>query len=529
MLSKDSFYALLVGLAGLLVVRLLVSWIRKPKYLPGPPRLPFIGNLLQMPESESWLTYSKWAETYGDAMYLEIFGSPLVILNSYQSIVDILEKRSDIYSDRPVGIMANILMGWSQAIVMAPYNDRWRRFRRLTTAAMKKDAAKQFHPVQEREVARYLGTLLNDSEHFMQHFRLTAGRSLLFNFYGIDVSGSNDPIITTAEEAMEMATHAAQPGNFLVDFFPALLYVPSWFPGTGWKEFAKKGRAITIESINIPFDMTTKAIVWFPSTWYLLVVLTGLSIQASGNYEPSFTSINLEKKEDRDIVKWCAGTMLSAGADTSVASVHAFFLAMVLHPEIQKRAQAEIDAVVGNERLPVVADRDQLPYLSAVMKELMRWQPVSPLALPHRSIKDDVYNGCFIPAGTVIVANTWAVTRDPSLFRNPDKFDPERYLPMFDKSIPHDPKDLPLDTEAFAFGYGRRICAGMHYGDSMLLISMARILATFDIRPAKDAKGKDIIPDLKFNSSIVRETLDFECSITPRSEAAKALVMEYAG
>lgn len=142
-----------------------------------------------------------------------------------------------------------------------------------------------------------------------------------------------------------------------------------------------------------------------------------------------------------------------------------------------------------------------------------------------------------------------SVVRDPELFEEPDKFIPERYLPMFDKSIPVGPKGLPLDPENFAFGYGRRICAGMHYADSMFFVSMARILSAFEIRPAKDANGKDIIPDLKFNSSIVRyvfcfrtlesgisdentvldrETFDFPCSITPRSEAHKALFAEYS-
>ncbi|KIM45541.1 hypothetical protein M413DRAFT_442214 [Hebeloma cylindrosporum] len=507
MLTKESLFTFGAGLVAIIAMRMIAARLRRPKYLPGPPRLPFVGNLFQMPESEAWVTYRKWAETYGDATYLEILGSPLVILNTYDACVEILEKRSDIYSDRPVGIMANILMGWSQAVVMAPYNDRWRRFRRICAQSMRKDAVKHFHPIQEREVGRYLGTLLKDPEHFMENFRLTAGRSLLRNIYGIEVTGgANDSIIATAEKAMEMGVFAAQPGNFLVDFYPALRYIPEWFPGAGWKTFARKGRKLAYEMVNVPYDMTVKAM-------------------KSGDYESSFTSLNLEKKEDEDILKWCSGSMLSAGTDTSVASVHGFILAMLLHPDIQKKCQAEIDAVCNNERLPDITDRDQLPYLSATMKELMRWQPVSPLALPHRVIKDDVYNGCFIPAGTVVMGNTWAVTRDPNLFEEPERFNPDRYLPMFGKSIPHDPAKLPLDPEAFAFGYGRRICAGMHYADSMLLISMARIISTFDIRPAKDENGKDIIPPLQFNSSIVRETLDFKVSITPRSEAAKALIL----
>ncbi|KAF8149460.1 cytochrome P450 [Crassisporium funariophilum] len=509
MITRDALAATFLSLVAAYILRLIALRLQRPKYLPGPPRLPIVGNLFQMPESEAWVTYLEWKEIYGDAIYLEIFGSPIVILNTYQGCIDLLEKRSEIYSDRPIGYMVNHLMGWVKAVTMAPYNDRWRRYRRMLAQSMRKEAVKQFHPIQEREVARYLGSLIKDPEHFMENFRFTAGRSLLYNVYGIEVDEANDPIITTAEKAMEVGVFAAQPGNFLVDFFPALLRVPSWFPGAGWKEFARKGRILANDMVDIPFDKTVENM-------------------KSGDYEPSFTSINLEKKEEADLVKWCSGSMLSAGTDTSVASVRAFFLAMILNPDVQQRAQAEIDAVIGNDRLPTIADRENLPYLNAVMKELMRWQPVSPLALPHRAVKDDVYNGCFIPAGTVVMGNTWAVTRDPSLFEDPDRFIADRYLP-YELDAPHKPKETPLDTSEFAFGYGRRICAGMHYAENMLFISMARIVATFDLKMAKDPQGNDVVPEAKFNSSIVREALPFKCSIQPRSEAARALVTSSLG
>ncbi|KAF9568160.1 cytochrome P450 [Agrocybe pediades] len=505
MMYNSSFFTVAAGLATVLVLRFIAARLRRPKYLPGPPRLPLIGNLLQMPQTESWATYKQWSETYGDAMYLEILGSPLIILNSYKACVDLFEKKSEIYSDRPLGFMANVLMGWNQAVVMAPYNDRWRRFRRICAQSMRKDSIKHFHPVQEREVGRYLGTLLDDPEHFAENFRFTAGRSLLWNVYGIQVGASNDPIITTAEKAMEMATYAAVPGNFIVDFFPMLRHVPAWFPGAGWKEFARRGRAVTYDMIDVPFNMTLKEM-------------------KTGIYDHSFTSMNLDKKEDADIVKWCSGSMLAAGADTSVASMRTFFLAMTLHPDVQKRCQAEIDSITGKSRLPEIADRDALPYTNATMWELMRWQPVSPLALPHAVTKDDIYNGCFIPAGAVVMGNTWAVTRDPTLFSDPDRFNPDRYLPYFDKSIPHDPKNLPLSPHEFAFGYGRRICAGLHYADAMFFISMARVLSMFDISKAKDANGKEITPEVKYNSSIVREPLKFQCAITPRSESVIAII-----
>ena len=82
-------------------------------------------------------------------------------------------------------------------------------------------------------------------------------------------------------------------------------------------------------------------------------------------------------------------------------------MAIVSHPEVQKKAQAELDAVVGPDRLPDFADRDSLPYIDAILKETTRWHPVVPLGIPHKSFEDDVYDGYHIPAGTVLIPNCW--------------------------------------------------------------------------------------------------------------------------
>ena len=84
-----------------------------------------------------------------------------------------------------------------------------------------------------------------------------------------------------------------------------------------------------------------------------------------------------------------------------------FFLAMALYPEAQKKAQAELDRVIGPSRLPDFSDRDSLPYVHALVKEVLRWHVGTPTSLPHASIQDDVYNGYFIPKGSQIVPNAW--------------------------------------------------------------------------------------------------------------------------
>jgi len=107
-----------------------------------------------------------------------------------------------------------------------------------------------------------------------------------------------------------------------------------------------------------------------------------------------------------ELIKGCGAVAYAAGADTSVSTLTTFFLAMTLHPEAQKRAQAELDVVVG-DRLPTFADKASLPYVMALMKEVLRWIPVLPMAVPHRAVNSDQYKGYFIPAGASILGNTW--------------------------------------------------------------------------------------------------------------------------
>ena len=90
-----------------------------------------------------------------------------------------------------------------------------------------------------------------------------------------------------------------------------------------------------------------------------------------------------------------------------MATLYAFFLAMTLYPEIQQRAQAEIDAVIGHDRLPGFQDREDLPFVNAICTELLRWLPVAPLGVPHRSIRDDEYEGYFIPKDSMFIINIW--------------------------------------------------------------------------------------------------------------------------
>ena len=80
---------------------------------------------------------------------------------------------------------------------------------------------------------------------------------------------------------------------------------------------------------------------------------------------------------------------------------------MSLSPDVTRKAQEEIDRVIGNDRLPTSMDRPNLPYIEAVVKEVLRWHPVAPMGLPHTSTTEDVFEGYLIPKGSMVIANIW--------------------------------------------------------------------------------------------------------------------------
>ncbi|KAJ3512342.1 hypothetical protein NLJ89_g3577 [Agrocybe chaxingu] len=162
-------------------------------------------------------------------------------------------------------------------------------------------------------------------------------------------------------------------------------------------------------------------------------------------------------------------------------------LAMLHFPEVQKKVQAELDAIVGQDRMPEYEDQASLPYVRAVINEALRWRPVAILGgTPHASTADDVYNGMFIPKGSTIFANFYGIMRDPEMFPEPECFRPERFIETTN------PRLLQFDLP---FGFGRRSCPGIHLALNSLFINFARMLWAFDIKPALDQDGKEIIPD----------------------------------
>jgi cytochrome P450 len=301
------------------------------------------------------------------------------------------------------------------------------------------------------------------------------------------------------EEAICIATELVRPGRWLVEILPLLRFVPAWMPGAEFKRKATRTRERLRGLDLFPFNWTKEQI-------------------KSGNYIDSFTSMALHpdgdklvSSEEADIIKWCGSALYVGGADTTVSAMTTFFLMMTVYPDVQRRAQAEIDRVVGKDRLTTIEDQKALPFTMAVIKEVLRFAPVVPTGLPHCVTRDDVYQGFRIPKGATVIANIWAITRDSKMYPNPSTFDPERFMAR--------PGVEPqIDPRKWIFGFGRRVCPGAHFAETSIFLNITGILATFNISKFVTKDGQEVEPEIgSVSHGVICHPKPFDCRITPRS------------
>jgi cytochrome P450 len=225
---------------------------------------------------------------------------------------------------------------------------------------------------------------------------------------------------------------------------------------------------------------------------------------------------------DLDDIKGAAGAVFVAGQDTTWSTMVVFVLNMVLHPEVQTKAQRLLDDVVGRDRLPNFEDRPQLLYIDYIVQETLRWCPVSPIGVPHRSLQDDVYEGYFIPAGSFVYANARAMTHDDRIYQNPDDFDPDRYTPVAEGG-----RGEPFPTGQF--GYGRRVCVGKHLAEASVWVVVACLLSTMNIEKQRDEHGVEITPKVELTNGLTSHPVRFPCRFRPRDGRSEEVIRNAAG
>ncbi|QRV89138.1 cytochrome P450 family protein [Ceratobasidium sp. AG-Ba] len=454
------------ALVGGAVSALLYFWHRSHSSVPLPPGPRgnlILGSVLDVKNSSAyWLKFSEYNDQYGPLVCVRMLHRYMFLISDPQLISELFEKRAANYSDRGINTMSK-LIGWEQNIVFMPYGPLHKRYRTMLQRALNNRVSLDYIPLQQHEVIRFMRRLAEKPEDFMAHVHLMAASIAIRIAYGYKVDSANDRFVQVAEELMAAFSDVSAPATWSVNVLPMLRFLPTWFPFISFHQRIQEVRRMNEIAENEPFQFVQEQM-------------------AKGIAEDSFTSKLLQpedgqpvEEENKQFIKSLASTLYGAGSDTTVSGVQSFFLAMTLYPEVQEKAQAEIAAYMEQRlanddpsKIILPADRPNLPYTSALVRELLRWHPILNVVAHKSSTKDD-YNvvsggkAYRIPAESLVVANVWKIMHDPEVYPEPDRFKPERFLV----------DNPPPEPENYAFGFGRRLCPGIHIAQQSMWISIS--------------------------------------------------------
>ncbi|KAK5652310.1 hypothetical protein OQA88_10660 [Cercophora sp. LCS_1] len=498
--------------AAAIFIRLLMTGRRPKNYPPGPPTLPIIGNLHQMPTRDAHLQFEKWAREYGPVYSLILGTKTMVVLSSDQAVKDLLDKKSNMYSHRQEMYIGQTLCSGDLRILMMGYGPRWRSCRKLVHALLNISAAKSYVPYQMLENKQMMYEMITQPERFLYNIRRYSNALTTTMVFGWRSDTYDDPKMMQLFDGFSEFADLNQTGiAALVDFFPLLRKLPEFLLPA-----VRKARELHRKEKKLYLDHWLKA---------KQDTLDGTITRC---FSEELVAVQKAEGFDDAQASYITGTLLEAGSDTTSSTLYAFVQAMLLYPEVQRKAKEEVDRHVGPDRLPTMDDWENLHYIRCIMKESLRWMPTTIMgAVPHAVTNDDYYNGYLIPKNAGVVNNVWSIHMDEKRFPEPRKFVPERYKDDFQSLGDAAANPDASKRDQFTFGAGRRICPGMHVAERSLFLGISRTIWGFDIAPAKDAQGKDIIPDQeKLTQGFVCMPEEFPASITPRDEKRKQMIID---
>ncbi|KAL3474493.1 cytochrome P450 [Aspergillus californicus] len=534
-ISSHSFWGIVCCSLVLVPVAILVHdiilWKRLP---PGPRPLPLIGNKHQIPPRHPWIQFREWSKIYGSIYTIWLGRRPTIVISDPAIASELLEKRSTKYSTRPRFVVMGEIY-WDMAnILVQPYSKEWTIRRKLLHSALTPRALDGYKPLQQAESARLCYQLLHQGEHFEALFdRLTA--SIVFAIsYGHRVDDMHSPVVRERLQFMQYSAGLNVPGAYLAESFPVLQFLPDWI--APWKaEVKSRGRIEAQANMNLVRQVEND----------LQCAEERKESHNGPKVAPLFNSLtkqllDIRKADpgsfplsDRDF-SFVPASLFGAGSDTTASTLTSAMLALVTAPTAQRIAQAELDSVIGPNRLPVFDDMRKLPYLRALCREVLRWRPVAVLGgTPHACSEDDHYRGHFIPKGTTILGNSWAINLNEEYYPDPDAFDPLRFLDTDPQSLPYLAAEVvkqkqkgrahPSKLGHSSFGWGRRICPGADLATNTLLVTLSRLLWAFEIRPVPgreydtldytsgfNIRPRDLCVDIRVRSERHREVIERE-------------------
>ncbi|PWY92305.1 cytochrome P450 [Aspergillus heteromorphus CBS 117.55] len=476
--------------------------VPKIKGLPEIPGVPIFGNLLQLGDRHA-VVARQWAKKFGPVFQVRMGNKRVVFANSFDSVRQLWIKDQSALISRPTFHTFHSVVSSSQGFTVgtSPWDESCKRRRKAAATALNRPAVQSYMPIIDLESTTSIKELFADSQNgaidinpkaYFQRFALNT--SLTLN-YGFRIAGNvNDELLHEIVNVERGVANFRSTSNNWQDYIPLLRILPRA------TEEAQEFRARRDKYLTYLLDILKDRI-------------------AKGTDQPCITGNILkdpEAKLNEAEIKSICLTMVSAGLDTVPGNLimGIAYLASEDGQRIQQKAYEEIMAAYPDgdawERCLL---EEKVDYITALVKETLRFWTVIPICLPRESTKDIVYNGATIPAGTTFFMNAWAADYDETHFKSPDQFLPERFLDVAEGS----------GTPHYGYGAGSRMCAGSHLGNRELYTAYVRLITAFTMLPARKQEDRPILDAIQCNehaTALTTEPKPFKVSFQPRDPAA---------
>ncbi|PFH53127.1 hypothetical protein AMATHDRAFT_45749 [Amanita thiersii Skay4041] len=501
---------------------------RLPNMPPGPPTLPIIGNLLDLPKGKLHLTFTAWSKKYGDVMSLRILHQTLIIIQSPTLVKELIDKRASASCNRPKSTIADMITPNGMNMGTSRYTtETWKAMRRASAQLLGNENMRKIVPFQRAEAAQFMWELVHQPDKWPHHIRRYTTSLILGLVYGLRGPTLQSPNVADFMDVHPQFLNALEFGTMPpVDLFPILTYVPERY--ANWKRIAKKVR-------------------FLHERLYDNILATVEKRVANGQGIGAFMEELLTKGPavgllTRDHLMHLGGVLME-GSDTSSSFLQVFIHALTVYKNVLKKAREEVDSIVGSDRTPDEHDLPKLKYVRAIIDECARFRPVGPLAIPHEMMEDTVVDGILYPKDAVIFTNICIAIHFPSLylyqiipqldgmfhderyFDRPEEFIPERFL-KHPLGVKDGVEDDPARHPNMQFGGGRRICPGITFTRTSMELNAANLIWGFDFLPAIDPKtGEEVYPDLdNYTPGITATPIVCPLRIRPRSDHHKEII-----
>ncbi|CAA7021789.1 unnamed protein product [Microthlaspi erraticum] len=449
---------------------------------PGPPTLPIIGNLHQL-GSHPHRSMFEWSKQYGSLMSLKLGSVSAVVASTPETVKDVLKTFDAYCCSRPyLTYPARITYNLND-LVFSPYNKYWREVRKMTVVELyTAKRVQSFRHVREEEVASFVDFIkecasLENPINFNQMFLKLSVSVICRVGFGINLKGSKledtyDQIIVQTTEVF--GTFAA------ADYFPVIGRIIDRITGLHGKcekvfkvmdSFFDQAIEHHLEDESVKDD--------------IIDLLLKMEKQKTGLGDFQLT---------RNHTKGILQNVLIAGIDTSAQAMTWVMTHLIANPRVMKKVQAEVREVIQNKENIVEDDIERLEYLKMVIKESFRLSPLVPLLVPRVASKDVKIAGYDIPKYTWIHVNLYAVHMNPSVWKDPEAFIPERFM---DNQIDYKGGNFEL----LPFGSGRRMCPGMGMAMAFVHLTLINLLYRFDWKLPDGMKAENV--DLEESFALV--------------------------